>query len=142
MNLVLLTGNLARDVNYTPGSDGKRSSVRFTVGTRRNYKNKDGGYDADFVSCTAFGNTADFVNKYFKKGSSVEVRGSWHSGSYEKDGTKVYTNECYVDDVSFGRGGTNGNGNSESHTNTNTTAKSVSNYTAVPYVEEEELPWK
>lgn len=142
MNLVFVTGNLARDVNYIPGSDGKRSSARFTIATQRNFKNKDGKYDADFIQCSAFGNTADFLNKYFKKGSSIEVRGTWRTGSYEKDGTKVYTNDCFVDEVSFGASNPTAR-DGESQPKANTVSQNTTNgFMNIPDTEEEELPWK
>lgn len=50
----------------------------------------------------AFGKTAEFVDKYFAKGSKIVLEGEWRTGSYtNKDGQKVYTNDCVVSRVEF-----------------------------------------
>lgn len=50
----------------------------------------------------AFGKTAEFVDKYFGKGSKIVIEGEWRTGSYtNKDGQKVYTNDCVVNRVEF-----------------------------------------
>ena len=60
MNKVVLVGRLTRDPEVRSTSSGS-NTARFTVAVNRNFKNKDGQYDADFVSCVAFRNTADFI---------------------------------------------------------------------------------
>ena len=64
MNKVVLVGRLTRDPEVRTNSSGV-SSARFTVAVNRNYRNRDGQYDADFVSCVAFRNTAEFIGKFF-----------------------------------------------------------------------------
>ena len=50
----------------------------------------------------AFGKTAEFVDKYFGKGTKIVIEGEWRTGSYtNKDGQKVYTNDCVVNRVEF-----------------------------------------
>lgn len=101
MNFVALKGNLARDVEKRALDNGT-IVVRFTVAVKRRRKGKDGQYGTSFINCTAFGTTADLIARYFKKGSPILVSdGEWVTGSYEKDGTKVYTNECYVNSFDF-----------------------------------------
>lgn len=102
MNLVVLKGNLVRDVERRALETGS-TVVRFTVAVKRRRKGKDGEYGTSFVNCVAFGTTAELVSKYFTKGSPIIITdGEWVSGSYEKqDGTKVYTNECYVNSFDF-----------------------------------------
>ena len=102
MNLVVLKGNLVRDVERRALETGS-SIVRFTVAVKRRRKGKDGEYGTSFVNCVAFGTTAELISKYFVKGSPIIITdGEWVSGSYEKqDGTKVYTNECYVNSFDF-----------------------------------------
>lgn len=102
MNLVVLKGNLVRDVERRALETGS-TVVRFTVAVKRRRKGKDGEYGTSFVNCVAFGTTAELISKYFVKGSPIIVTdGEWVSGSYEKqDGTKVYTNECYVNSFDF-----------------------------------------
>ena len=101
MNKVVLVGRLTRDPEVRSTSSGS-NTARFTVAVNRNFKNKDGQYDADFVSCVAFRNTADFVSKFFKKGSMIGLEGRIHTGSYDaQDGSKRYTTDVVVDNVEF-----------------------------------------
>ena len=97
MNKVILQGRLTKDpeIRYAQGADNK-AFAKFTLAVSRTFKNKDGKYDADFINCTAYGNTAEAIEKWFSKGKAITVEGEWRTGSYEKDGAKVYTNECQV----------------------------------------------
>lgn len=111
MNLVALVGRLTRDVEvkYTSGENAQ-AVARFSVAVQRQFKNRDGNYDADFINCVAFGRTAEFVQKYFRKGSMIGIRGEIRTGSYtNKDGIKVYTTDINVSNVEFvgGNGGNN-----------------------------------
>jgi single-strand DNA-binding protein len=100
MNKVILIARLCRDVEER--SNSTTAVARFTVAVDRSYK-KDGEPTADFISCVAFGKTAEFISKYFYKGSKIVIEGEWRTGSYtNKDGQKVYTNDCVVNRVEFG----------------------------------------
>jgi len=101
MNKVVLVGRLTRDPEIRSNGSGS-SNARFTLAVNRNFKNKDGNYDADFISCVAFRNTAEFISKYFKKGSMICVEGKIQTGSYDaQDGTKRYTTDVVVDNAEF-----------------------------------------
>ena len=101
MNKFEIVGNLTRDVELKYSQGGK-AIARFTVATQRKYKNAQGNYDSDFLPCTAFDKTAEFLEKYFKKGSGIEATGHLQSGSYEnKEGKKVYTLDLFVEEVGF-----------------------------------------
>ena len=101
MNKVVLVGRLTRDPEVRSTSSGS-NTARFTVAVNRNFKNKDGQYDADFVSCVAFRNTADFVSRFFKKGSMIGLEGRIQTGSFDaQDGSKRYTTDVVVDNVEF-----------------------------------------
>lgn len=100
MNSVQLVGRLTKDpdVRYT---DGGTSIARFTIACDRRFK-KDGEDSADFISCVAFGKTAEFMEKYFSKGKKLGLNGRIQTGSYtNKDGQKVYTTDVVVDNVEF-----------------------------------------
>ena len=103
MNRVDLTGRLVRDpeIRY---SQGGSSVASFTIAADRTVKKGDEWvHDADFIKCVAFGKTAEFVEKYFKKGSFIVISGSIKTGSYEKeDGTKVFTTDVWVEKAEFG----------------------------------------
>lgn len=111
MNKIILIGRLARDPEYRQSTVGT-AMTNFTVAVNRNFKNKDGNYDADFLPCVAYRATADFVNKYFKKGSMISVEGRVQVRNYDaQDGTKRYVTEVVVENVEF-VGGKNDNNTS------------------------------
>jgi len=100
MNKVFLIGFLTRDVDSRAA--GETTVAKFGVAVNRKYK-KDGQAEADFINCVAFGKTADFIAKYFSKGSKIVIEGRWQTGSYtNKEGQKVYTNDCVIESVEFG----------------------------------------
>ena len=99
MNVVILTGNLARDPEKTYTGSGM-AVVRFTVAVNR-FTRKEGGQDADFIRVTAFDKQADLVERYLHKGSKVGVEGRIQTGSYEKDGKTVYTTDVIANRVEF-----------------------------------------
>ena len=100
MNKVLVTGRMVKDA--TINDSGSTKIAKFTVATQRSFKDKDGKYGADFPMCTAFGKTAELIEKYFHKGSQIGVIGRLNTGSYtNKDGQKVYTTDIAVENVEF-----------------------------------------
>ena len=101
MNKILLVGRLTRDPEVRSTSAGV-STANFTIAVNRNFKNKDGNYDADFLPCVAFRSQADFVSKFFKKGSLIGVEGRVQTRNYDaQDGTKRYVTEVVVENVEF-----------------------------------------
>lgn len=117
MNSVQLTGRLTRDpeVRYT---DGGLTIARFTLAVNRRFK-QEGGPDADFIRCVAFGKTAEFIEKYFTQGRKMDLNGRIQTGSYtNQDGQKVYTTDIVVENVEFGESkasqGNYGNSNQDS----------------------------
>lgn len=103
MNRVQLLGRLTRDVEIRYSQGEKATAIaRSSIAVQRTFKNADGGYDADFINLVAFGRTAEFMEKYFRKGSPIAVTGEIRTGSYtNKDGNKVYTTDVNVTDVEF-----------------------------------------
>lgn len=99
MNKVVLVGNLTKDPEFQTTSNGI-SVCRFTIAVNRKFKNEDGSYDSDFISCVAWRSTADFVSKYSHKGNKIGVVGSIQTRNYDaQDGTKRYVTEVIADDV-------------------------------------------
>ena len=78
-------------------TNGDTTVARFTVAIDRKYK-KD---EADFISCVAFGKTTEWMEKYTHKGMKLEIEGRIQTGSYEKDGKKVYTTDIICETVNF-----------------------------------------
>ena len=101
MNQVQLVGNLTRDPEGGTTQNGI-AYCRFTVACQRRFKNANGTYDADFINCLAWRQTAEFVQRHFIKGNKIGLIGSIQTGSYTaQDGTKRYTTEVLVDNVEF-----------------------------------------
>ena len=101
MNKVILVGRLTRDPEVRSTTSGV-TIVSFSLAVNRNFKNKDGNYDADFFNCVAYRNQAEFISKYFKKGSLVGIDGRLQSRSYDaQDGTKRYVTEVVVENSQF-----------------------------------------
>lgn len=101
MNRVEIIGRLTRDVEVRKTNSGL-SVAQFTVAVdRRLPKNADDQQPrADFISCIAWRQSADFLGTYAKKGNLVSVEGRLQTGSYtDKDGKKVYTTDVVCDNV-------------------------------------------
>lgn len=96
MNLVALIGRLTKDpeVRYTTGAN-QTAVCNFTLAVDRI------GEGADFITCVAFGKTAENIGKYMKKGRQLAVRGHIQTGSYEKDGQRRYTTDVIVERAEF-----------------------------------------
>ena len=97
MNNVSLIGRLTKDPDLKTTQSGL-SVCRFTVAVDRPYSKEK---QTDFINCLAWRQTADFICKYFTKGQRIALIGSIQTGSYEKDGSKVYTTEVNVSSVEF-----------------------------------------
>jgi single-strand DNA-binding protein len=101
MNKCNFTGKLVRDPDTRISAAGTEV-CKFTIVIDRKFKNAAGEKQADFISCISFKNNASFIAKWFKKGNWIEVSGSMQSGSYtNKDGAKVNTMDCIVDEAGF-----------------------------------------
>lgn len=102
MNKTVLMGRLTADpqVRYSQG-DNATTVARYTLAVNRKFK-KDGEPTADFIPCVVFGRSAEFTEKYFRKGMQVAVSGRIQTGSYtNKDGNKVYTTDVVVEEQEF-----------------------------------------
>ena len=102
MNKTLLIGRTTKDpdIRYTQ-SEQPMTIARFNLAVDRRFK-KEGEQSADFISCVAFGKTAEFIEKYVFKGTKIAVEGRIQTGSYtNKDGNKVYTTDVVVEQVEF-----------------------------------------
>ncbi len=104
MNKVILMGRLTRDpdIRYTQG-ENSMCVARYTLAVdRRVSRSNADGNTADFISCVAFGKSAEFAEKYFHKGIKLVVSGRIQTGSYtNKDGVKVYTTDVVAEDQEF-----------------------------------------
>lgn len=100
MNRVILMGRLTRDPEVRYGSN-EMAIARFSIAVDRRFK-REGQPEADFFNCTAFRKTAEFIEKYLKKGTKVVVEGQIQNDNYtNKDGQKVYGTVIIVDNIEF-----------------------------------------
>ena len=107
MNQIILIGRLTRNPEI---KDGNTKVAKYSIAVDRKFK-REGEPEADFFNCTAFGKTAEFAEKYFRKGTKICVTGRIETGSYtNKDGVKVYTTEVVVEDQEFAESKNSGSG--------------------------------
>ena len=104
MNKVILMGRLTRDpeVRYSQG-EGATAIARYSLAVDRRFNRNNGdGATADFIGCVAFGKSAEFAERYLRKGTKIVATGRIQTGSYvNKDGVKVYTTDVVVEDQEF-----------------------------------------
>ena len=101
MNRVELIGRLTRDPDVRYGAQSQQAVARFTIAIDRGKNSKGEDLGADFPSIVCFGKTAELVEKYLGKGRVVGVSGHIQTGSYEKDGKKIYTTDVNAERVEF-----------------------------------------
>lgn len=96
MNNTTLTGRLTRkpDTRYG-GQDNATAITRFTLAV-------DDNKTTDFINCKALGKLGEWAEKWLDKGSKVELVGKIKTGSYDKDGSKVYYTEVLATSLGFG----------------------------------------
>ena len=100
MNKVILIGRFVRDpeIRYTPND---RCCANFSIAVDRKYK-QEGQQDADFPRVIAWGKTAEFIEKYFRRGMKIVIEGRIQTGKYtNKEGQTVYTTDVVAESVEF-----------------------------------------
>ena len=101
LNRVILMGRITQDLEVRQTPNGV-SALTFNVAVDRNFKDQTGQYQSDFITCVAWRQTAEFIGKYFGKGRLIALEGTLRSRTYEdKNGTKHYVTEVYVENASF-----------------------------------------
>lgn len=99
-NKVILGGRLTSDVELKQTTSGV-PVAQFSLAVNRKYS-KDGQQETDFISCTAWRQTAEFIAKYFRKGSSLCIVGSIQVRSWQdQNGQKRYATDVVVDEAMF-----------------------------------------
>ncbi|MCI2948368.1 single-stranded DNA-binding protein [Staphylococcus caledonicus] len=101
LNRVVLAGRLTKDPEFRTTQNGV-SVTNFTLAVNRNFKNKNGEQQADFINVVVFRQQAENVNNYLSKGNLAGVDGRIQSRSYENnEGQRVYVTEVLADSVQF-----------------------------------------
>lgn len=144
MNNVSLVGRLVRDPEVRYGQNESVSVAKFSLAVERRFK-RDGDPTVDFINCTVFGKSAEFTEKYFRKGMRVAITGRIQTGSYKnKDGQTVFTTEIIVESQEIAQSKSESN---ESSTANNAEAgkspygSSGDDFMYIPEGDEDELPF-
>ena len=99
LNRVILIGRTTKDVDLRRTTSGTAVST-FTLAVENRFVQREGQNTADFISCVAWNNTAEFMDKYVKKGSLVSVEGRIQTRNYDnKDGNRIYVTEVVAENV-------------------------------------------
>ena len=101
MNKVILMGRLTRDaeIRYSQG-ESSTAIARFSLAVDRRFRRDNDEQTADFINCVAFGRTAEFLERFGRKGTKFVLEGRIQTGSYtNKDGQRVYTTDVVAENV-------------------------------------------
>lgn len=99
VNNVVLIGRITKDPEVKMSNSGT-SVCNFTVASNRNFKNQAGEYEADFINCVAFNQTAVFMGQYVGKGQLLSIQGRIQTRNYEdQTGKRVYVTEVVANNV-------------------------------------------
>ncbi len=123
LNRVILMGRITQDLELKSTPSGV-SVLSFSVAVERSYARQGEDRQADFINCVAWRQQAEFISKYFGKGRMIALEGNLRTRTYDdKNGTKHYVTEVYVDSVSFTgepkQGGSSNTNYSSSNNNNN-----------------------
>ncbi|MFT8392422.1 MAG: single-stranded DNA-binding protein [Liquorilactobacillus ghanensis] len=100
INNVTLTGRLTKDPELRYSQSGT-AFTNSTIAVQRNFTNQQGERESDFIRLTASGKRAETFANYCHKGSLIGVTGEIRTGSYDKNGQKVYTTDVNVNQLTF-----------------------------------------
>lgn len=101
INMVALMGRLTYEPELRTTPNGT-SIIRFQVACNKNYQKDSQNRQADFIDCVAWRQTAEFISRYFHKGSMIAVEGTIQTSNYtDKDGNKRKQIEVLANNVSF-----------------------------------------
>lgn len=101
LNRVILMGRITQDLEIRQ-TQGGASVLSFTVAVDRNFVKQGEERQTDFINCVAWRQQAEFINRYFAKGRMIALEGNLRTRTYDdKNGTKHYVTEVFVDSVSF-----------------------------------------
>lgn len=98
MNVFSATGRLTQDVDLRYTTSGTATGT-FTLAVNRNFKTKEGGYEADFIRCVIWRKSAENLANLTHKGSQIGITGRVQTRNYEnQQGQRVYVTEVIVDE--------------------------------------------
>lgn len=140
LNSIIIMGRLTADPELRSTSSGLSVSS-FTVAVDRNYVRAGEEKKTDFINVVAWRQQADFVSKYFRKGSMIAVQGSLQTRNYEdKNGNKRVAYEIVADQISFcGSKSESGTYNNEASNASSYNNSSADDFSSV--VDDDDLPF-
>lgn len=103
MNKVILKGRTTKEpeIRYSQNSE-TMCCARFTLAVEdRSWKQEDGKSHVDYISCQAVGKLAELIERSVGKGQELLLCGKWRTGSYEKDGKTIYTQNLFVQELYY-----------------------------------------
>lgn len=101
INKVILSGRITHDIEIKQTSSGA-SVTQFSIAVERSYAKQGEERQTDFITCVAWNKTAEFIGRFFSKGRSIVIIGQLRTRNYEdKNGSKHYVTEVFVDEVQF-----------------------------------------
>lgn len=101
LNKVILMGRITQELELKQTTN-RTAVLSFNVAVDRSYTKQGEEKQTDFITCVAWRKTAEFINNYFGKGRMIALEGQLRSRTYDdKNGTKHYVTEVYVDNISF-----------------------------------------
>jgi single-strand DNA-binding protein len=131
LNKVVIMGRLTADPELRM-TQSEKPVATFTLAVERDFKGPNGTREADFINCVAWNNTAEFINKYFKKGNMAVVSGRLQTRKWEApDGRKGIATEIVAENVYFG----------ESKKTTQEAPAEQQQYEPIEVVDDDELPF-
>jgi len=102
MNSINIIGRLTKDCDFKFAQGSGTAVCKFTIAVDRDFKNKEGQKEADFLNCIIFNKAAEGLSPYLVKGKLVGITGRVQTGNYtNKDGVKVYTFDVMVEKTKF-----------------------------------------
>lgn len=138
MNKVILIGRLIKDPDVRMGTNDTKIA-RYTLAVNRKY-HKNNEPATDFIGCVALGKNGEFAEKYLYKGMKIAVIGTWQTGNYtDKDGKKVYTNDCLVETHEFAE--SKKSQSEEQHPPIPSPEQDANGFMDMPSIMDDELPF-
>ncbi len=100
MNKCFLTGNLCKDNDVRIIQGTNKKVIRNSIAVKREFKNKNGEYESDFINIVVYEPSANFMDQYIRKGDKVGITGRWQHRHYTNNyGTETYVDECVADSI-------------------------------------------
>ena len=100
LNQTVIVGRIVKDPELKETDSGKKVT-NITLAVPRSFKNMNGEYETDYISCVLWKGVAESTTQYCKKGDLVVIKGRIQSRSYETEEEKRYVVELIAEKVTF-----------------------------------------